>query len=188
MNTILFTNAHLNHEPGLCDLLVEDGRFLEIGPCLNKKYPIGNVCDLNGKLVLPPFVDSHIHLDYVYTAREPGADNCSGTLFEGIERWSHGKRNRSVEEIKRRARTALKKEILNGTQYMRTHVDVTDPSLTGLKAILELRDELKGVLDLQVIAFPQEGMIFADLLPSLLFHSGTFHPGEVFFLQCPFLP
>ena len=158
MNTILFTNAHLNHEPGLCDLLVEDGRFLEIGPCLNKKYPIGNVCDLNGKLVLPPFVDSHIHLDYVYTAREPGADNCSGTLFEGIERWSHGKRNRSVEEIKRRARTALKKEILNGTQYMRTHVDVTDPSLTGLKAILELRDELKGVLDLQVIAFPQEGM------------------------------
>ena len=47
MNTILFTNAHLNHEPGLCDLLVEDGRFLEIGPCLNKKYPIGNVCDLN---------------------------------------------------------------------------------------------------------------------------------------------
>ena len=68
LNTILFTNAHLNHEPGLCDLLVEDGRFLEIGPCLNKKYPIGNVCDLNGKLVLPPFVDSHIHLDYVYTA------------------------------------------------------------------------------------------------------------------------
>ena len=63
MNTILFTNAHLNHEPGLCDLLVEDGRFLEIGPCLNKKYPIGNVCDLNGKLVLPPFVDSHIHLE-----------------------------------------------------------------------------------------------------------------------------
>ena len=57
--------------------------------------------------------------DYVYTAREPGAGNCSGTLFEGIERWSRGKQNRSVEEIKRRARIALKKEILNGKMCKR---------------------------------------------------------------------
>lgn len=158
MNTTLFTNAHLNHGSEPCDLLVENGRFLEIGPGLHKKYNHPNVCDLEGRLVLPPFVDSHIHLDYVYTARESGSGNHSGTLFEGIERWSQGKQNRTVEEIKRRARIAVKKEILNGTQYMRTHVDVTDPSLTGLKAILELKEELKDVLELQIIAFPQEGM------------------------------
>lgn len=158
MNTILFTNAHLGSGPDVCDLLVENGCFREIGPGLHRKYPIGHVCDLQGKLVLPPFVDSHIHLDYVYTARESGARNTSGTLFEGIERWAQGKGERSAQDIKRRARIALKKEILNGTQYMRTHVDVTDPSLTGLKAILELKEELKGILDLQVIAFPQEGM------------------------------
>lgn len=163
MNTILFTNAHMNHEPGLCDLLVEDGRFLDVGPQLTEKYPIRNIYDLQGRLVLPPFVEPHIHLDYVYTARNSEAVNRSGTLFEGIERWSGGKQNRSKEDIKRRARIALKKEILNGTQYMRTHVDVTDPSLTGLKAILELREELEDVLDLQIIAFPQEGMYsYAD--------------------------
>lgn len=158
MNTILFTNARLGSGPEACDLLVENGCFQEIGPDLHRKYPIETICDLQGKLVLPPFVDSHIHLDYVYTARESGAGNTSGTLFEGIERWSRGKGGRSIRDIKRRARIALKKEILNGTQYMRTHVDVTDPSLTGLKAILELKEELKGILDLQVIAFPQEGM------------------------------
>ena len=158
MKVKLFKNARLKGSEDLVDLFVEDGKYKEIGANLLEKYKDVEIYDLKGNLVVPPYVDPHIHLDYVYTARMDGATNGTGTLFEGIQRWSETKSKMTKEEIKERARIALKKEILYGTQYLRTHVDVTDPNLTCLKAIMELKEEVKDLVDIQIIAFPQEGM------------------------------
>ena len=172
--TTLFTNAHLaTGEDGstaadtapLTDLLVENGRFTAIGPDLAPQLAAQGrdmrdvtTADLGGRLVCPPFCDTHVHLDYVFTARKPGAVNESGTLFEGIQRWSETKSDLTVEEVKARARRGIAKELRHGVQYIRTHADVTDPSLTSLKALLELKTELKDVVTLQIVSFPQEGM------------------------------
>ena len=95
----------------------------------------------------------------MYTPLEvPEAENKSGTLFEGIQRWSETKLKRTKEDIIGRARIAVKKQILNGVQFIRTHVDVTDTDLTALKALLELREEVKNLVTMQIVAFPQEGM------------------------------
>lgn len=158
MKVKLFKNARLKGSEDLVDLFVEDGKYKEIGANLSEKYKDVETYDLKGNLVVPPYVDPHIHLDYVYTARMDGATNGTGTLFEGIQRWSETKSKMTKEEIKERAKIALKKEILYGTQYLRTHVDVTDPNLTCLKAIMELKEEVKDLVDIQIIAFPQEGM------------------------------
>ena len=68
------------------------------------------------------------------------------------------KANLTVDEIKARAIIAVKKELAHGVQFIRTHADVTDPSLTSLKAMLELREELKDLVTIQIVSFPQEGM------------------------------
>ena len=158
MKSILFTNAKLKGQNGLQDIYITDGKFKEIGPGLAAKVTSEKVVDLEGKLAVPPYVDPHIHLDYVFTALNPAAANKTGSLFEGIQRWSETKGRLTKEEIKERARQAMKQEILTGVQYIRTHVDVTDPKLTALQAMLELREEVKDTCTLQIIAFPQEGM------------------------------
>ncbi|WP_418545394.1 cytosine deaminase [Phascolarctobacterium faecium] len=158
MKSILFTNAKLKGQNGLQDIYITDGKFKEIGPGLAAKVTAEKVVDLEGKLAVPPYVDPHIHLDYVFTALNPAAANKTGSLFEGIQRWSETKGRLTKEEIKERARQAMKQEILTGVQYIRTHVDVTDPKLTALQAMLELREEVKDTCILQIIAFPQEGM------------------------------
>ncbi|WP_195988065.1 cytosine deaminase [Clostridium sp. D53t1_180928_C8] len=153
MNCV-YKNVRLKGKKDLIDILVEDGVFKKIGNNIQGDKEV----DLKGNLVLPPYVDPHIHLDYVFTARKDGALNGTGTLFEGIQRWSETKSDLTIEEIKERARLGIKKEMLNGVQFIRTHADVTDPSLTSLKALLELREELKDIVTIQVVAFPQEGM------------------------------
>ncbi|MEG2177167.1 MAG: cytosine deaminase [Oscillibacter sp.] len=158
MKRTLFINAKRKGQADLTDILVEDGKFKEIAAGLAAKHPGVETVDLGGKLVVPPYVEPHIHLDYVFTAFNPLAANKSGSLFEGIQRWSETKGTLGKEEIKDRARLAMKKEVLTGIQYVRTHVDVTDPKLTALQAMLELREEVKDTLTMQVIAFPQEGM------------------------------
>ena len=158
---VLYKNARLKGKKELRDILVEDGVIKKVGEELSIELGsniIKEVCDLEGNLVLPPYVDPHIHLDYVFTARKEGALNDTGTLFEGIQRWSETKADLSIEEIKDRARIAVKKEVLQGVQFIRTHADVTDPKLTSLKALLELKEELKDIVTIQVVAFPQEGM------------------------------
>lgn len=151
-----FINAKIKGVDELQEMLVEDGVFKEISSHIEvSDCP---VIDLQGKLTLPPYVDPHIHLDYVFTARKQGAKNGTGTLFEGIQRWSETKSDLTVEEIKARAVRAVRKELSHGVQYIRTHADVTDPSLTSLKAMLELREELKDLVTIQIVSFPQEGM------------------------------
>lgn len=153
MNCV-YKNVRLKGKKDLIDILVEDGVFKKIGNNIQGNEEI----DLKGNLVLPPYVDPHIHLDYVFTAKKDGALNGTGTLFEGIQRWSETKSDLTIEEIKERAKLGIKKEMLNGVQFIRTHADVTDPALTSLKALLELKEELKDIVTIQIVAFPQEGM------------------------------
>ncbi len=152
----LYKNGRLAGNEVLQDILVENGCFAAIGTGISAEAD--EVIDLGGRLVIPPYVDPHLHLDYVYTAQGEGFNNGSGTLFEGIQRWAEMKENADPEEIKARARRAVKEEMLAGVQYIRTHVDVTDPKLTALKAMLELKEELSDLVKIQIVAFPQEGM------------------------------
>ncbi|AUN14653.1 cytosine deaminase [Paeniclostridium sordellii] len=161
MSKILFKNAKLRGQAELKDILVVDGIIEKIEnelKCIDENNNDIKVIDLNKNLTIPPYVEPHIHLDYVYTAHTPGATNSSGTLFEGIQRWSESKNNLNKDEVKERAKIALKKQITTGIQHIRTHVDVTDKKLTALKSMLELKEELKEIVDMQIIAFPQEGM------------------------------
>ncbi|MGL4337024.1 MAG: cytosine deaminase [Turicibacter sp.] len=161
MTKKLFTNVKLRGQDYLSDILVQDGVIKEIASDLSAKHKDDKclkVIDIKGKLTIPPYVEPHIHLDYVYTAHTPGATNSTGTLFEGIQRWSDSKANLTKEDVKLIAKIAIKKQVLSGIQHIRTHVDVTDPKLTSLEAMLELKDEMKDMVEMQIIAFPQEGM------------------------------
>ena len=140
-----FINAKLKGYNELQEILVEDGVFKAIAPHIDVDSDC-EIEDLGGKLTLPPYVDPHIHLDYVFTARKQGATNGTGTLFEGIQRWSETKSDLTIDEIKARAIKAVKMEVSHGVQFIRTHADVTDPNLTALKALLELKEELKDIL------------------------------------------
>lgn len=152
----IYKNCHLAGQDTMVDILVENGKFAAI----QEHIEAGEIeaIDVGGNLVVPPYVDPHLHLDYVYTAKGVGARNDTGTLFEGIQRWSETKAGTSSEELKARARQAVKEEMLHGVQYIRSHVDVTDPALTGMKAMLELKEELEDIVTIQLVAFPQEGM------------------------------
>lgn len=108
-------------------------------------------------MALPPFIESHVHLDTCLTAGDP-VWNISGTLFEGIECWSKRKEKLSKNDVKERARRAVQMQAANGVQFVRTHVDVTDPSLVAMEGMLELKEELKDYVDIQIVAFPQEGI------------------------------
>ena len=114
--------------------------------------------DAGGKLLCAPFVEPHIHLDAALTAGEPHW-NQSGTLFEGIERWSERKPMLDEADIRRRVLDTIELLVDNGVQHIRTHADISDPSLVGLKTLCALRDELKEKIDLQVVAFPQDGLL-----------------------------
>lgn len=112
---------------------------------------------LAGQLVIPPFVESHIHLDSVLTAGQPRW-NQSGTLFEGIEIWRERKQSLTVEDIQERAIAALKIQASQGVLFVRTHADVSDPTLTPLHGLLSVREAVKDWITVQVVAFPQDGI------------------------------
>ncbi|MBR5341745.1 MAG: cytosine deaminase [Erysipelotrichaceae bacterium] len=153
---MLIKNACIENVETLNDIRIEDGIFKEIGKVIEK--PDEDVIDLKGKLLLPPFIESHVHLDTCLTAGDP-VWNMSGTLFEGIECWSKRKEKLNREDIRERVNRVVRMYAANGIQFIRTHVDITDPSLTAMKALLELKEELKDVMEIQIVAFPQEGIL-----------------------------
>lgn len=120
--------------------------------------PGEEVIDGTGCMILPPFIESHVHLDTCLTAGDP-VWNMSGTLFEGIECWSQRKEKLTKQDVKDRAGRAIRMQAANGVQFVRTHVDVTDPTLVAMEAMLELREELKDEITVQIVAFPQEGIL-----------------------------
>lgn len=151
-----FINAVIYKHENADEILVEDGKIKAIGKNLAEA---DQVIDLKGKLVIAPYVDPHLHLDYVYTLSKMGQEGAgSGTLFEAIEMWPKFKANLTVEGVKELATKGIRDEISHGVQYIRTHVDVTDPNFTALKAILELKEKLRDKVEIQIVAFPQEGM------------------------------
>lgn len=150
-------NARLQGREGLQRLSISGEHFAGIEPQAGEVQAGGAELDAGGNLVIPPFVEPHIHLDAAMTAGEPRW-NKSGTLFEGIECWAERKAMLTHEDVIARAEATLKLFARHGIQYVRTHVDITDPSLTALRALLEVRERTSDLVDLQIVAFPQEGL------------------------------
>lgn len=152
---MIIKNAKLRGREGLWNIAIQGGKIHSLS---QGEVEAGQgILDAEGSLVSAPFIEPHIHLDTTLTAGEPEW-NQSGTLFEGIQRWAQRKETLTHEDVKTRAKTALKWQIAQGIQHVRTHVDVTDPSLTALKALLEVKEEMADYVDLQLVAFPQEGI------------------------------
>ena len=155
---MLVKNVHIHNREGLWQILIEEGKISRIFSQNEVFNYSGEILDGEEGIIYPPFVEPHIHLDATQTAGQPNW-NQSGTLFEGIERWAERKSLLSHEDVKSRAWKTLKWQIANGVQYVRTHVDVSDPTLTALKAMLEVKKEIAPWVDLQIVAFPQEGIL-----------------------------
>jgi cytosine/creatinine deaminase len=139
----------------LVDIGIKNGRITKIEVAIAGSGDME--IDAGGKLVSPPFVESHIHLDSALTAGEPRW-NQSGTLFEGIEIWSDRKQNISIEDVKNRAIATLKQQAEQGILFVRSHADVSESLLIALQALLQVREEVKDWMTLQVVAFPQDGI------------------------------
>src|SRR5699024_1819383 len=160
-----FINARIYGREEADEILVENGEFKAIGKDIGEAEEL---VDLAYRVVLPPYVDPHLHLDYIFSGLGEGNANISGTLFEGIQRWSDNKKTLTKEMVRERAMEGIQKEVSHGVQYIRSHVDITDPELTGMKALLELREELKDIVTLQLVAFPQEGFFRYEGAEALL--------------------
>jgi Cytosine deaminase and related metal-dependent hydrolases len=150
------TNCRIAGEEKLQDILIRDGKFAKIGPALPDAA--GETIDAGGKLAVPPFVEPHIHLDATLTAGDP-AWNDSGTLFEGIQLWARRKETLTVDDVVTRAVETVETCARHGIQFIRTHVDVTDPALTALEAMLVVRERVKDLCEMQIVAFPQDGIL-----------------------------
>jgi len=150
-------NARLRGKEGLFRVELVGERIAAIKPQPSTADAEGGDLNAAGNLVTGPFIEPHIHLDATLTAGEP-AWNMSGTLFEGIERWAERKATVTHEDTKARAKKTIDMLVDHGIQHVRTHVDVTDPTLAALKAMVEVRDEARHLIDLQIVAFPQEGI------------------------------
>ncbi|SFE37503.1 cytosine deaminase [Lentibacillus persicus] len=156
---MLLKNAKLYKEEGLKDIVIQSGQIQSINPASGTNEATEETIDLEGKIVLPPYAEPHIHLDYALTAGTPRW-NKSGSVFEGIEIWAERREivDESKDDIKQRALQAVKMQLKHGVQHVRTHVDVSDPTLRGLEALLEVKEEMKQWMDIQLVALPQEGM------------------------------
>ncbi|MEM4268945.1 MAG: amidohydrolase family protein, partial [Candidatus Caldarchaeum sp.] len=154
--SLLIRNARISEMDETVDIRVDDGIITTIA----RRIPSGGVdeVDAGGRLVMPGFIDMHFHLDSVLTMGDPRF-NQSGTLLEGIEIWAERKRKLSVSDIVERAGKALKLMASYGTTMIRTHADVTDPTLTTVKGLLEVKRIFKNLVDVQVTAFPQDGIL-----------------------------
>ncbi len=150
-------NARLRGRSGLYRIELDGARIAAISAQQAPAEASEGDIDAASNLVVPPFIEPHIHLDATLTAGQP-AWNMSGTLFEGIERWGERKALVTHEDTKARAKKTIDMLVDHGIQHVRTHVDVTDPTLSALKSMIEVREETRHLIDLQIVAFPQEGI------------------------------
>lgn len=152
---IIIRNAKLRDQIDLLDIIIQDGKFKEVGIDLEGDFK--EMIDAKGNLLSPPFTESHVHVDSALTLGKTRF-NESGTLLEGIEDWSERKQTLTKEDIKKNALEAIKWLIANGVLYIRTHTDSTEKSLMTLEVILEVKEEMKEYIDIQIVAFPQDGI------------------------------
>lgn len=143
------------------DIEIRDGRIDRVvaaGEGDPTTFDTDRRYDAGGRLVTPPLIEPHIHLDATGTAGDPRW-NRSGTLAEGIEIWAERKADLDGNDVKKRATRTVEWLAAHGVTRVRTHVDTTEPTLTGVEALLELREEVADLVDLQVVAFPQDGLL-----------------------------
>lgn len=159
MIDLVVRDARLAGTEGAVDLHVDGGRFVAIVPQAGsgQETSAKTVVEAGGGLVSAPFVEPHVHLDAVLTAGEPRW-NQSGTLWEGIACWSERKPMLTRGDVITRVEDVLRWYAANGTLHVRSHVDITDRSLVALDALLEVRERVRDVMTLQLVAFPQEGI------------------------------
>ena len=156
MLDLIVRRANLPDGRSGIDIAVQDGRIVETGPAI--KAAARREIDATGHLVTPPFVDAHFHMDSTLSLGQPRL-NESGTLLEGIKLWSELKPHLTVEKIKQRAHEFCRWAIARGSLAVRSHVDVCDDRLLAVDALLEVKREIAPWLDLQLVAFPQDGLI-----------------------------
>jgi cytosine/creatinine deaminase len=157
VSLLLINNATLPDGRRGVDLLARDGRFVEIGPALPAPEDCERI-DAQGWLVSPPFVDAHFHMDSALTYGQPRV-NVSGTLLEGIALWGELKPLLTEEAIAERALRYCDWAVAKGLLAIRSHVDVCDARLVAVRALLQVRQQVKPYLDLQLVAFPQDGVL-----------------------------
>lgn len=138
------------------DIAIKNGRIIEVSPDI--KADSRQEIVAKGCLAAPPFVDSHFHMDATLSYGQPRV-NQSGTLLEGIQLWGELKPHLTVEAIKNRALELCQWSIGRGTLAIRSHVDICDDRLLAVDALLDVREQIKPYIDLQLVAFPQDGYL-----------------------------
>jgi cytosine/creatinine deaminase len=136
------------------DIAITKGRIAAVESRIMAQA--GEVIDATGRLVSPPLIDCHFHMDATLSYGRPRV-NGSGTLLEGIALWGELKQQQAREDIVARALDYCGQAMGKGVLAIRSHVDVTDPTFRTVEALLEVRDTIKGKMDLQLVAFPQDG-------------------------------
>src|SRR5882757_7699153 len=155
---ILVKNVALSGTEGFCDLGIANGRFVSMNRSGVSPTSILTL-DAEGRMAVPGFVEPHIHLDKALIS-ERAPVNVSGTLTEAIEILWEIKRNYTVEVIADRASRVLARALENGISRLRTHVDV-DP-IGGTRpadGLIRARERFRDLMDIQIVAFPQEGIV-----------------------------
>jgi len=153
---LIIRNAKLPDGRIGIDIGIKDGKIVALEVALTAKAQ--KEIDASGYLVSPPFVDAHFHMDATLSLGLPRL-NQSGTLLEGIALWGELKPHLTVEAIKERALRYCDLAVARGLLAIRSHVDICDPRLLAVDALLEVRKEVAPYLDLQLVAFPQDGYL-----------------------------
>ncbi len=153
---LIIRNANLPDGRIGIDIGIKDGKIVALEVALTAKAQ--KEIDASGYLVSPPFVDAHFHMDATLSLGQPRL-NQSGTLLEGIALWGELKPHLTVEAIKERALRYCDLAVARGLLAIRSHVDICDPRLLAVDALLEVRKEVAPYLDLQLVAFPQDGYL-----------------------------
>ena len=154
---MLIRNANLPDGRNGIDVLIENGRFSAIAHRLPAPDGVP-VLDAQGQLLTPPFVDAHFHLDATLSHGLPRV-NASGTLLEGIALWGELKPLLTQDALVERALRYCDWAVAKGLLAIRSHVDVCDDRLLAVEALLHVKHVVKPCLDLQLVAFPQDGLL-----------------------------
>ena len=157
MGVLLLGNVSFTDGRKGLDVLVQDGRIAAIGPSLAAP-PDTQRIDGQGHLLSPPFVDAHFHMDATLSYGLPRV-NDSGTLLEGIALWGELKPQLTQDALVERAMQYCDWAVAKGLLAIRTHVDICDDRLLAVEALLHVKSRVKPYIDLQLVAFPQDGVL-----------------------------
>jgi cytosine deaminase len=153
---LIIRRASLIDVPGFSDIGIDKGRFVAIAPSL--ATVAAQEIDALGMLLTPPFVDAHFHMDATLSYGMPRV-NDSGTLLEGIAVWGELKPSLTQEALVERAVQYCDWAVARGLLAIRSHVDVCDERLLAVEALLEVKRRVAAYVDLQLVAFPQDGLL-----------------------------